>query len=441
MKHLGFMAALAAAVAVTTPAYVSHGGVVGNGATASTAVTLNFPASGVLANDIAILALHGDNHSAMAVPGDWTPCGAQEDTTGTVSARLWWKRCAGTENGTTVACTRGTGAAAEWFGGVISIFRNCPVTGTPFEGYATAQGSTTTMNGPAITTTGDKRLAAVFWAQGDDGVSTPPAGYTECYDLIEQSGNDGCATLDTQAVPTPATIAAVTRTIAVAAPSVGFGLAFLPGPAGTPPAFGPITRTHLGQTGVTAASVGVSVTAAAGSLLVVTASVRRNTAAASVIACTDNAGVGNAYTDIVTQGANLATNGYRLAKFKCRLVAGGTFTITATSASATSMGISVEQYVDASDDLSNVSPMVYNAAGDPVNTLPSAPSASNIVEGGMVVSGSGLTNPSGYTNIVTQAHAGATLQTCFNNTTSATGSWTSSNADGIACLLEVKQAV
>lgn len=437
-RRAGIIAAAAAlAFTPTLPAYVGNGGIVG--ANGTTAVSIPYP-TGLSVNDIAILALHGDNHSTMAVPGDWTPCGAQEDTAGSISARLWWKRLAGTETGT-VACTRGTGATGEWFGGVITAIRNCPTTGVPFEAYGAAQSLTVTMSGPAITTTGDKRLATIFWCVGDDTQSSPPSGYAEQFDQFEQSGNDGLQALDTQAVPTATTIGAVTRTISIANPSVGFALAFLPGPAGTAPTFGPITRTHLNQAGITAATVGVSVTAAAGALLIVTVGVRKNTTATSVIACTDNAGVGNTYTDVVAQGNAVGANGYRLAKFKCRLVTGGTFTITATSATATSMGISVEQYVDASDDLSNVSPMVYHASADPVNTLPSAPTAGNIVEGGMVCSGTSLTNPSGYTNIVTVNPAGSTLQTCFNNAaSSATGSWTSTNADGIACVLEVKQA-
>jgi hypothetical protein len=223
----GFVAIGAGGDVPTEGTYTDNGGIVGNGTTASTAVSIPYPTSRLLAGDIAFLSLHGDNHSVMAVPGDWTPCGPQEDTSGTVSARLWWKRLAGTETGS-VACTRGTGAVGEWFGGVITVFRGCLQAGVPFEGYATALSTTTAMSGPAITTTGNGRLAAIFWCQGDNNLSTPPAGYTERFDLGEASGNDGGQALDTQYVPTATTVAAVTRTIAVANPSVAFGLALLP---------------------------------------------------------------------------------------------------------------------------------------------------------------------------------------------------------------------
>jgi hypothetical protein len=163
----------------------------------------------------------------------------------------------------------------------------------------------------------------------------------------------------------------------------------------------PFTRTHLNAAAASGGSVGVAVTAAAGALLIVTVGVRRNTVATSVVACTDNAGAGNVYSDTVAQGAQVGTNGVRQAVLKCRLVAGGTFTITATSASATSMGITVEQFEGASDDLSNVTPMVYHATADPVTTLPSAPSAANIVLAQMTSMSSNVgTVPAGYTTIV-----------------------------------------
>ena len=438
MKHLAFMSA-AAVVILTQPVYVGNGGIVGN--TALTTVTLTFPGSGVADKDIAFLSLHSDNHTTMAVPGGWTPCGAQEDTSGTVSARLWWKRCDGTENGTTVACTRGSGTTGEWFGGVISIFRNCPISGDPFEGYSAVQSNTTTASAPAVTSTGDKRLACLFYCIGDDTVSTPGGSYTEQWEQFEQSGNDGLQALDTQVMPTATTIAATSRTI-LSNPAVCFGLALLPGPAGTGPTYGPITRTHLGQASITGTSVGVSVTATAGALLLVTAGVRRNSSAVSAITCSDNAGVGNVYSDTVTQGAGLATNGVRQAVFKCRLVAGGTFTITIASASATSMGLSVEQYVDASNDLSNVSPMVYNAAGDPACTLPNAPASTNIVQGQISCLGSSAnTLPSGHTSIVLVSPAGMRVEPSFVNNTNTTGSWSSANSESVGCLIEVKQAV
>jgi hypothetical protein len=216
---------------MAAPVYVTNGGLVGIGTTALTTTT-TWPA--VAANDIAFLIVHDDNHSVLSVPGDWTACGAQVDSSLSPSARVWWKRLDGTESGT-VTLTRGTAALNEWFGGTIATYSGCITSGTPFEGYATAQGTTVTMNGPAITTTGPDRLAVLFWCQGDNLTSTVPAGYTQNFELLDAAGNDGGQDGDSQTVATATTVGAVTRTIASANPSITFGLALLPAAASFPP--------------------------------------------------------------------------------------------------------------------------------------------------------------------------------------------------------------
>lgn len=208
------------------PTYVTNGGLVGVGTSAATAATATYPA-GVLANDVAFLAVLSDNHSVISVPGDWTACGVQEDSSLSPSARVWWKRLAGTETGT-VALARVTGAAGEWFGGVIATYRGATPFGTPFEGYAVAQSTTVTMSAPAVTTLGPNRLVVLYWCQGDNLASTVPGGYTNNFELLDAAGNDGGIDGDSQSVATASTVGAVTRTLSLANPSLSFGMALIP---------------------------------------------------------------------------------------------------------------------------------------------------------------------------------------------------------------------
>ena len=139
-----------------------------------------------------------------------------------------------------------------------------------------------------------------------------------------------------------------------------------------------LVRNHLGQNFLTGTTFTISVTPTPNSLLLLSGFSRRNTGSPGTHTCAGGGTWISRSGDFV-----FVTNGVRVSKWSLRMGASpGTFNITFTATTNTNCSASVEEFINASDDLSNVSPIGKDTtAGDPTATLPNAPAASSIVIG------------------------------------------------------------
>jgi hypothetical protein len=173
----------------------------------ATALTPAFPA-GVLPNDIAIAVHFSDSTTAATWPGGWTTL--TQATTTNWQSQVAWKRCDGTEDGTTISLAQ---AGAIVKGAQIWVFRHCIASGTPFEDFSNATSTSTSATSNSTTTTGVDRLVVRITTNSDDVPGSTPAGYTSPVVDVTTLGNDGAITLDFKVIPTATTDAASTRTI------------------------------------------------------------------------------------------------------------------------------------------------------------------------------------------------------------------------------------
>lgn len=410
------------------PVYFANGGLTGT--SNATTAAIAYPA-GVQVGDVAYLLVHSDNNSAITGPGfPWVQVGVQVNTGTTFGAALFWRRLTGTETGT-VSVTRATAGTNNWFGGTMTVYRGATPGGVPHEIPAANSGSGTAVTGVALSTTGPNRMAVQLWAFGAAVTSAPGGAYTEDWELTNAAGNDGAQAADSQAVPLPAVIAAPTRTIA-ANPWAVFGLAVVPA---SPPG---LDRNHLGGAVGTTSAV-AAVTPSANAWMVATVLTRRNgTTAAVTPTCVDNGG--NTWT-MIADGALTVANSVRLSVFKAKAKPSpGTFNVTAASATAASMAISLEQFIGSDGALANVSPVGTNPNGDPGATLATNPDAGSIVLG--MFAGLGTiapTIPAGYTEIDLQSPSGARLSVCWDHTIDFDAVWSSTDTESAACLVEVAE--
>lgn len=162
------------------PSYASAGAVAA-GVTGSLATA--FPGS-VTANQIAVMAVCAFE-SDVALPGAFTSQSVISDGAGAYY-RMGWKRCAGTEGGTTVNVTQ----SSNYIWAQIYTFNDCILTGTPYEGYDTAtQVGGTAIVCPALTSTVADTLGVRIAQASFQAVTfTPAAGWTE---RVDNSGATG----------------------------------------------------------------------------------------------------------------------------------------------------------------------------------------------------------------------------------------------------------
>lgn len=171
------------------PFYVSNGGLADN-ATSSNPVNVAYPGN-LFADDIAFLqAVIYDSLSANTVntPSGWTLV-SQDTLDGATNLNhaLFWKRLTGAESGTVNITTSAGHGGTDTLAGVISIWRGCIPTGTPYEALANNTGTSTSLTGSSVTTLGPRRMVVNFGACGNFG-STPATNWTEQYDLLTASG-------------------------------------------------------------------------------------------------------------------------------------------------------------------------------------------------------------------------------------------------------------
>lgn len=146
--------------------------------------------------------------------------------------RLGWKRCNGTEGGTSVNVTLGA-ASATW--ARIIIFTGAIASGTPYEGYTTNAATnlgTSSMTTVAVTSTVANTLGVLIAICNNNVTSTPAAGYTERLDSGTATGGGAATTVDDIAKVASGTTASGTiATSALPSAYCVFGFAIQP-PAG-----------------------------------------------------------------------------------------------------------------------------------------------------------------------------------------------------------------
>lgn len=209
-------ATAAAMAGGSPPTYQANGGLVDNG-TSSNPVNVPYPA-GLQANDIAflqILLFDAAGGDSINTPSGWTLVSHQllNGTAGTQG--VYYKRLNGSESGT-VNITSALGHAAnDCFAGIITIFRGCVASGTPYESLANNAGQSVNMAGAAVTTAGANRTVLNFCACDDDTLSAPASSWTEQYDLTSTSGvSDGGLKLYSITKASAGLLAGVTHTLA-----------------------------------------------------------------------------------------------------------------------------------------------------------------------------------------------------------------------------------
>lgn len=359
--------------------------------------------------------------------GTWTG-------TATITFTYQWKRD-GSNIGSATASTytlvtADTGAAIT-----------CTVTGTNSVGNSSATSNATAtvvaapVNTVAPAITGTTTVGQVLSCSTGTWTGTATINFT--YQWRRGGVDIGSATSSTYTLIQPDTGAIISCAV-LGTNSVGNATAVSNNTAAI--ASDPLVRTRLAQTAATTTSLNLAVTPTPYALLTAWIGVRKNGAATNAITFVDDGG--NTWTETVTQTPFFATNGTRLAQFKCRMGASpGTITTTAASSAATSIAIHIDQFVGASDVLTNVAPMATSNIADMTNVLPTAPVATNIVIGAHICTGAATTtDPAGHTLINATSGAGTTFHTTFANITNTNQAWVSTGGDGVAGAIEIKQA-
>jgi hypothetical protein len=170
-----------------SPAFVIAGTFTTNAGSATAPTNVPYP-TGLLVNDIAFLEVISRENSitphTVDTPPGWTLVG-ESGINGLTRNRhaLFYKRLTGSESGTVGINRTPAYSATDEFGGIISIWRGCIASGTPYEGLNTNTTTATTMTGSSVTTAGPNRLVVDFLGRLEGTqTTTAPAGRTKDYD-------------------------------------------------------------------------------------------------------------------------------------------------------------------------------------------------------------------------------------------------------------------
>lgn len=220
----------AAAATGPTPEFVAVGAYDGN--SSISAVTPGYPA-GLAADDILLLHVHLidglGNASISSVSGGWTLVDSEPHTAPDDTAALYWKRATGSESGTetvTVSETVNSGVLQA----VISAWRGCVASGTPYEAEThTSQTSTTSHIGSGITTLGpNRRVVTFFGCSQTNTTGTNTNGWTEDYEFGTAAGVDACSNCNSIEKTSAGAVAGCSRTMLASVNNISFTLALLP---------------------------------------------------------------------------------------------------------------------------------------------------------------------------------------------------------------------
>lgn len=215
-----------------TPAYFAVSSLV----TGSSSLNVTYPSS-LQANDIAIIhAIVADstNANSINVPTGFTqidqrPIFSAADTTS--SAGIFWKRLTGSESGTVTVSYTGALAGTDTCAAIMTIWRGCVTSGDPFEGagYNIAGAVTSSMTGPAVTTTGSNRRIVHFGTTYSQSTCTAASGYSEKYDGLviagTAEGSVNCYEIERVSAGTES---AAVHTLSTARRNQCFALALIP---------------------------------------------------------------------------------------------------------------------------------------------------------------------------------------------------------------------
>lgn len=212
----------------TTPTFVATGA-------ADSSLTTVAPAypAGIQSDDILILSVWGFDSSGSATvvdPAGWTAVlPANRNSSNFHASALYWKRATGSESGT-VSVTFSESLNLGGALGVISAWRGCTTSGTPFErANFYMQHSTTAMQGKGLSTAGiNRRVVCFTFGHGSATSGSNTNGWTEDYEGNANPGTGVTASINSTEQATAGKVAPCTRTMAVIIPHSTFTLALVP---------------------------------------------------------------------------------------------------------------------------------------------------------------------------------------------------------------------
>lgn len=176
---LGFFKKDSATAPTTYPAYRGTGGVVQNATSDVDTIDVTVP-TGTVDNDIMIMVVFNSNSSyPHVIPSGWTRFAYYTPTYGEIS--YLWKRAS--SESSTITVEKSNYNINSFLQAKIWSFSDAITTGTPFENLEEAGLTSLNENTWSFTnlSSGDKRLACVFWWQNDNRATTvtPTGGYVD----------------------------------------------------------------------------------------------------------------------------------------------------------------------------------------------------------------------------------------------------------------------
>lgn len=171
-----------------TPAFEDDGGLSELGASNPLPA---YPA-GLQANDIAFIHAHihdSVSNNSIQVPSGWTAVINHNLDVPRAAHGVFWKRLNGSESGTVEVFPTGAATGgSDTFEAVMSVWRGCIATGTPYEDANSNLNFGTTMTGASCTTTGPNRRIVNFCGGSAQSTATAASGWTEIYDYPASNG-------------------------------------------------------------------------------------------------------------------------------------------------------------------------------------------------------------------------------------------------------------
>jgi hypothetical protein len=205
--------------------------------TATGSITVRYPAT-VNNGDIAfLLGFTRDSANVdLSAPALWTAFAAAttQDVTGSVdlSSRMFWRRCDGSEGGTTLTLVTNTSSSTSHlkFGTIFTV-SNAIASGTPYEDYDATTSTAATIDSPTTTTTDVDRLAIrVFVGGGVTAQTSAPSGWTRPLAIGTSVGNDAEVSVDWKELSSATTEAATTHDSNTTHAAIAYAFAVLPVP-------------------------------------------------------------------------------------------------------------------------------------------------------------------------------------------------------------------
>jgi len=119
--------------------------------------------SGIQSGDIAILAVYGNTDGWWTSNSTtFTQIGTQVSSAGVYGLYMFWRRCTGSESGNLTVNTNSSGVQ---YLGLLSVYRGCIASGTPYENFTQGTvSSSSSVTPPALTTSGTGELGVVISA-------------------------------------------------------------------------------------------------------------------------------------------------------------------------------------------------------------------------------------------------------------------------------------